>query len=63
MKKSVWIVVGVVITLMGLVFTLQGTGAMSGASMSNDKFRAAAGPIIAIVGLALAGLSVRGRSS
>jgi preprotein translocase subunit SecG len=63
MKKPVWIVVGVVITLMGLLFTQQGTGAMSGASMSNNKFRGAAGPVIAIAGLALAGLGVRGRSS
>jgi hypothetical protein len=34
-----------------------------GASMSNNKFWAVAGPVIEIVGLALAGLGVRGRSS
>jgi hypothetical protein len=63
MKKPVWIVVGVVIALLGLLFTLQGTGVMSGASMSNNTFWAVAGPVIAIAGLALAGLGVRGRSS
>jgi hypothetical protein len=63
MKKPVWIVVGVVIALLGLLFTLQGTGVMSGASMSNNTFWAVAGPIIAVVGVALAGLGVRGRPS
>jgi hypothetical protein len=36
---------------------------MSGVGMSKDAFWAVAGPVIAIVGLALAGLGVRGRSS
>ena len=63
MKKPVWIVVGVVIALLGLLFTLQGTGVMNGASMSHNTFWAVAGPVIAIVGLALAGLGLRDRSS
>ena len=36
---------------------------MSGFSMSNDTFWAVAGPVIAIAGLALAGLGLRVRSS
>ena len=63
MKEPVWIVVGVVIALLGLLFTLQGTGVMNGASMSHNTFWAVAGPVIAIVGLALAGLGLRVRSS
>ncbi len=63
MKKPVWIVVGVVIALLGLLFTPQGTGMMSGASMSRNTLWAVAGPVIAIAVLALAGLGVRDRSS
>jgi uncharacterized membrane protein YgaE (UPF0421/DUF939 family) len=63
MKKPVLIVVGVVITLPGLLFTLLGAGVMSGASTRNHTFWALAGPVIAIVGPAFAGLGVRGRSS
>jgi hypothetical protein len=63
MKKPACIVVGVVITLLGPFFTLQGTGVVSAASMSNKTFWAVAGPVIAIAGPALAGLGVRGRSS
>ena len=38
-------------------------GLISDASMSNNTFWAVAGPVIAIVGLALAGLGLRVRSS
>ena len=47
----------------GLLLALQGTGVMSGASMSNDAFWAVTAPVIAIAGFGLAGLGVRGRPS
>ncbi|MDQ2850088.1 MAG: hypothetical protein M3Y49_05020 [Actinomycetota bacterium] len=62
MKKPVWVVVGVIVALLGLLFTLQGVGVMKGSSMSNTTFWAVAGPIIIIVGIALAGVGIRGRS-
>ncbi len=62
LKKPVWVVVGVIVALLGLLFTLQGVGVMKGSSMSNTTFWAVAGPIIIIVGIALAGVGIRGRS-
>ncbi|MBO1753720.1 hypothetical protein [Allobranchiibius sp. CTAmp26] len=62
MKKPVWVVVGVVVALLGLLFTLQGVGVLKGSSMSNTTFWSVAGPIIIIVGLALVGVGMRGRS-
>ncbi|NYJ73448.1 hypothetical protein [Allobranchiibius huperziae] len=62
MKKPAWVVLGVVVALLGLVFTLQGIGVMKGSSMSNNTFWAVAGPIIIIVGLAVAAAGARGRS-
>ena len=62
LKKPVWVVVGVVVALLGLLFTLQGVGVLKGSSMSNTTFWSVAGPIIIIVGLALVGVGMRGRS-
>jgi hypothetical protein len=54
-------VTGAVIALLGLVFTLQGVGVIRGSSMSNTTFWAIAGPVIAVVGLAVAWRGVRER--
>jgi hypothetical protein len=49
------IVVGFLVTIAGVVFSLQGFGVMGGSGgMNGSSFWAAAGPIIAIVGLVLA---------
>ncbi len=62
MNKPIWVVAGVIVALLGLLFTLQGVGVMTGSSMSNSNFWAVAGPVILIAGLALAGLGLRGRT-
>ncbi len=54
---------GAVITLAGLIFTLQGLGAIGGSVMSGVTFWAVAGPVIALVGLALAAVGLRRRSA
>jgi len=61
MKKPMLVVAGAVIALLGLLFTLQGTGVMKGGSMSGTTFWSVAGPIIIVVGFALAAFGVRGR--
>lgn len=61
MKKPLWVVVGVVVALLGLLFTLQGAGVISGSAMSNTTFWTVAGPIIVVIGLVVAALGVRGR--
>lgn len=44
---------GVVLTLFGLLFTLQGFGAVQGSPMSNTTTWSVLGPIIAVAGSAL----------
>ncbi len=53
---------GLLVTLAGVVFTLQGVGVIGGSFMSGTTTWAVAGPVIALAGLALvaAGL-LRGR--
>jgi hypothetical protein len=46
-------VVGVLLLVAGTVFALQGFGVLGGSVMSGSSFWAAAGPVIAVVGLAL----------
>ncbi|WP_179473713.1 hypothetical protein [Mycolicibacterium vinylchloridicum] len=47
-------VVGVLVTLFGLLFTLQGFGAVQGSPMSNTTTWSVLGPIIALIGIGLA---------
>jgi hypothetical protein len=61
MRKPGWVIAGVVVALVGLVFTLQGAGVINGSAMSGSRFWAIAGPVIIIVGLAVAAVGIRGR--
>ncbi len=58
--RTTVIIVGVVVTLFGLLFTLQGFGAVSGSPMSNTTTWSVLGPIIAIVGAIIAFAGWRG---
>lgn len=55
------IVVGVVVALFGLLFTLQGVGAVGGSPMSNTTMWSVLGPIIALVGIVVAVVGWRRR--
>ena len=48
------IVVGVLVALAGLLFTLQGFGAVGGSPMSNTTTWSILGPIIAAIGVVIA---------
>lgn len=61
MRKAVLVVVGIVVALFGLLFTLQGVGVLAGSAMSNTTFWSVAGPIIILVGLVVAALGLRPR--
>lgn len=50
MSKSVWIGLGVVLTIMGVVFFLQGLDVVGGSPMSGVTLWAIVGPVIAIAG-------------
>ena len=47
-------VIGVLVALFGLLFTLQGFGAVQGSPMSNTTTWSVLGPIIALIGVGLA---------
>lgn len=57
------VVVGVFVALFGLLFTLQGFGAVQGSPMSNTTTWSILGPIIALIGLAIAIGAARRRKS
>ena len=59
MSKPVLITIGVVVTLLGLLFTLQGLGVVGGSAMTGSTLWAVLGPIIAIVGIAVLVLGLR----
>lgn len=63
MKNAALAVLGAVLVVVGVVFTLQGLGTLGGSAMSGKTMWAVIGPIIAVVGLALAAVGVRGRRS
>jgi hypothetical protein len=53
MIRFLLVVAGLLITLGGVVFALQGVGVIGGSFMSGTTTWAVAGPLIALVGLAL----------
>jgi hypothetical protein len=63
MKSSLLIGAGALITVVGIVFALQGLGYIGGSVMSGVTFWAVAGPLIALAGIAMAVLGVRSRRS
>ena len=63
MKSFLLIGGGVLIALLGVLFTLQGLGAIGGSVMSGVTFWAVGGPVIALAGLALAAIGLRRRSA
>ena len=54
---------GSLITVAGVVFTLQGVGVIGGSFMSGTTAWAIAGPLIALAGLALVVLGLRRHGS
>jgi hypothetical protein len=63
MKWGLLVGAGALIALLGVIFTLQGVGAIGGSAMSGVTFWAVAGPVIALVGLVMAAAGLRRRSA
>jgi hypothetical protein len=63
MKSSLLMGAGVLITVAGIVFALQGIGYIDGSVMSGVTFWAVAGPLIALAGIAVAVFGLRSRRS
>jgi hypothetical protein len=53
------LIVGILMVLAGLVWTLQGLDVMGGSAMSGNTMWAVIGPIVGIIGLGLVGFGVR----
>jgi len=59
MRRVVLVGSGFVLTLAGVVFTLQGVGVLGGSVMSGVTFWAVAGPVIVLAGVVLAAIGLR----
>jgi hypothetical protein len=60
--KWVLLVIGVLLVLTGVLWTLQGLDVVGGSAMSGVTLWAIIGPIVAVVGLVLAILGARRRT-
>ena len=58
-KRNLIVPVGVVILLIGALWTLQGLGYVGGSGMSGKTIWAVIGPIVGLAGLGLAVVGVR----
>ncbi|WP_442277655.1 hypothetical protein [Terrabacter sp. 2YAF2] len=54
MSRPVRIIIGVIVLLVGALWTLQGLGYVGGSAMSGVTLWAVIGPIVAVAGLGLA---------
>jgi hypothetical protein len=55
-----WLIIGggILLTLVGIVWTLQGFNVLPGSAMSGSALWAVVGPIVAVVGLGLIGWGI-----
>ncbi|GAA4750976.1 hypothetical protein GCM10023350_40240 [Nocardioides endophyticus] len=61
MAKPLWVVAGVVLVLLGLLWTLQGIDVIEGSSMSGTTTWSIIGPIVLLVGAFIMSVGIRGR--
>jgi len=61
MSRPVRVIVGVLLLLVGVLWTLQGLGYVGGSAMSGVTLWAIIGPIVALAGLGLALIPPRRR--
>lgn len=59
MPKPVLVTVGVIIAVLGAIFTLQGLGFVGGSAMTGSTLWAVLGPIIAVVGIVIVVVGLR----
>jgi hypothetical protein len=61
MMRIVLVMIGALVALAGIVFTLQGLGYISGSFMTGATLWAVIGPVVALIGLGIVALGFRGR--
>ena len=57
--RWVWLIIGILVFLMGAVWTLQGLDVLGGSVMGGVTLWAIVGPVVAVVGLVLIGVGLR----
>jgi hypothetical protein len=57
--RWVWLVIGILAVIIGIVWTLQGVGILGGSVMTGNTIFKVIGPIVSIVGLILVGVGIR----
>jgi hypothetical protein len=62
-KNGLLMGVGAVFVVVGLIWLLQGTGVLGGSTMTGSTIWAAIGPVVAVLGVAMVAVGVRGRRS
>jgi hypothetical protein len=60
-KGWLLLAVGIVAVLVGVVWTLQGLGALGGSAMTGERIWAVIGPVVAVTGLILIIVAIRTR--
>jgi hypothetical protein len=60
MKKAIPIALGLLLTVAGVVWALQGLGYIGGSSMSGESVWAIIGPIVAAMGVSLLYVTFQG---
>jgi hypothetical protein len=63
MKRPLLVAVGGLVAFVGVIWTLQGVGYLGGSAMTGVTFWAVVGPVVAVVGLVIAGAGFRGGRS
>jgi hypothetical protein len=61
--RYLWIVIGALAVLAGVVWTLQGLGVLGGSPMSGDSTWAIVGPIVAVIGMLAVLVGLRRKDS
>ena len=59
MRGGVLTAVGVIATIAGVIWALQGFGVIGGSFMSGTSVWALIGPIVAVIGLLVTGIGIR----
>jgi hypothetical protein len=60
MRGWLWVVLGILLVLVGGLWTLQGLNVLGGSAMSGKTLWAVVGPVVALGGLVLAVVGARG---
>jgi fumarate reductase subunit D len=61
MGRPVWVVAGVILVLLGLLWTLQGFDVIQGSSMSGTTAWSIIGPVVLLAGVVVLWVGIRGR--